>query len=474
MNVKQARPSPTNYRQTAKIRNDGTMSQEPYQRVMQSTFEKVLRSKCLGDPNIAMVFGTFVGLREHNDEVTSTVAIAGTGMNTVVHSKYLVGCDGSKSPVRKAVGIEIQDEQLPAKFFMVHFRSRDLKRMHCHGAFWHVFFTNGGILISQDEKDTWTVHQPFPLDANPADVDPAEVVFTTLGGSVGPYTVHIDEILVSGFWRPSTSTADAYGSPQGRVYLAGDSVHQCIPTGGYGMNTGVGDGWDISWKLAAVLHGFGGEQLLPSYEIERRPVGLCNAARSLELMQVHLTYLEWVRSAADGSYLCANSEESRLLHEKIVRHVKDNNTEISEEGIELDYRHPDSPVVLWEVNLTKQEPSWDLLRYTPSTLPGHRAPFLMLSDGVTSIFDLYGPWYSIVDFGADGDTAKAFSRTSNQLNIPLKAIYLPLESHLERTWDCRAVLIRPDGFVAWRLSLTAGSVDKLVARAALSVAVGLV
>lgn len=125
---------------------------------------------------------------------------------------------------------------------------------------------------------------------------------------MGPYKVDVDDTLVSGFWRPSTYPVNAYRSQEGRVFLAGDSFHQRIWAGAYGMNTGVADGWDISWKIAAVLNGFGDEQLPRSYEIERRPVGLRNVSRSWELMQVHLTYLEWVQSAPKGCLLSAESE----------------------------------------------------------------------------------------------------------------------------------------------------------------------
>ena len=82
------------------------------------------------------------------------------------------------------------------------------------------------------------------------------------------------EILVANAWTPHFVVAERYGT--GRVLLAGDAAHQYVPTGGYGMNTGIGDACDLGWKLAAVLHGFGGPHLLASYEVERRPVGLRN------------------------------------------------------------------------------------------------------------------------------------------------------------------------------------------------------
>ena len=86
------------------------------------------------------------------------------------------------------------------------------------------------------------------------------------------------EMLSCAPWRQNLLLADSYG--QGRVFLAGDAVHLVIPTGGLGMNSGVGDAIDLSWKLAATLAGWGGPDLLRSYEIERRQVGARNVEAS--------------------------------------------------------------------------------------------------------------------------------------------------------------------------------------------------
>src|SRR5712692_9189415 len=86
------------------------------------------------------------------------------------------------------------------------------------------------------------------------------------------------DMLYVGQWRQNLLLADSY--QQGRVFLAGDAVHLVIPTGGLGMNSGVGDAIDLSWKLAAVLQGWGGPNLLPSYETERRQVGERNVGAS--------------------------------------------------------------------------------------------------------------------------------------------------------------------------------------------------
>jgi 2-polyprenyl-6-methoxyphenol hydroxylase-like FAD-dependent oxidoreductase len=129
-----------------------------------------------------------------------------------------------------------------------------------------------GTLIAQNDRDIWTLHSRFPEGKTPETVNPSEIIQNFAGR---PFE---HQVLVANHWSPHLLVADAY--QRGRVLLAGDAAHQYIPTGAYGMNTGIGDAFDAGWKLAAVLLGFGGPGLIDSYEVERRPVGLRNRSAS--------------------------------------------------------------------------------------------------------------------------------------------------------------------------------------------------
>src|SRR5207244_285390 len=155
------------------------------------------------------------------------------------------------------------------------------ERLQAHGQYWHLFFARGGIVISQDEDETWTLHTLIAPDTDPASIDPVAVVRDVCGAPV-----EIDEVLEHTVWKPNVLVADSYRA--GRVFLAGDACHQVPPTGGYGMNTGVADAVDLGWKLAAALDGWGGPALLDSYEAERRPVALRNRDWAFRNLSVHL------------------------------------------------------------------------------------------------------------------------------------------------------------------------------------------
>ncbi|KAE8378186.1 FAD binding domain-containing protein [Aspergillus bertholletiae] len=446
-------PGPDEWRSRIRDKNDGSMPREPYQRCSQAVFEAWLKPLLDEHPLVDTFFGLkFESLTEKEDGVTSELVDV-AGRKHFVYSKYVIGCDGGGSRVRRNVEINLSGGPVPGKMHLVHFKSRDLDRLHRQGQFWHIFFTNGSCIISQDELDTWTVHLALPLEVETNQLDPYEVICRVLGGTSGPLEIQVDEILLHNTWRPNLAVADSYRTPKGRVFLAGDSAHQNIPTGGYGMNTGVADAFDIGWKLAAVLNGYGGEHLLASYEVERRPVALRNVERSGVHASVHRQYSEWV--AQKGlNCLLKDTSEARELKKKIADFVQEHDGENKDHGIEMGYIFPNSPVIISDGDPETFETTnvWPARNYTPSTIPGRRAPHVWLQDGQTSIVDLYGKGFTVVDFTASGEISRCFEEVASRLQVPLMRVHLPDECNVRDIWQCAAAILRPDGFVAWRHS----------------------
>ena len=337
----------------------------------------------------------------------------------------------------------------PAAMGLVHFRSRDLGVLHKQGQFWHIFFSKGGAIISQDEVDTWTVHKKISLDEYEewSKVDALDAISDVIGASSGPCPIRVDEVLLKSSWRPSIAVAECYKSPGHRVFLSGDAAHQNIPTGGYGMNTAVGDSFDLGWKLAACINGYGGKGLLSSYEKERKPVARRNIDRSGVHFEIHAAYWEWVREAGAAAVL-SKGEEGNVLRAKWNDRVTEHDGENKDHGIELGYRYNGSPIIVPDTGSI--EPPWSERHYIASTWPGARAPHVYLEDDETSIYDLFGPDFSIVDFSGDGRYAEAFVDAAKAMSVPLKSICLPKEKHARDVWERDAVLIRPDDHVAWR------------------------
>lgn len=344
--------------------------------------------------------------------------------------------------------------------WLIHFKSRDLTRLQSQGQFWHIFFTSGHAIIAQDEVDTWTLHTPIDINAAVDNLDPREAIYKGLGGETSPFQIQVDEILVTSVWRPMICLAERYTSKGGRVFLAGDSAHQNIPTGGYGMNTAVGDSFDIGWKISAVVKGYAGPSLLASYEQERRPVGARNIERSGVHYKVHSTYTQWSRDAS--GVITLSTPEGEALRERVAQLVQKQDGENRDHGIELGYRYNNSCVIA-STEDEGDEPGWTERKFTPSTWPGSRAPHVYLRDGKTSIFDLFGtgPEFTLVDFTDNAAFLEVFEPVFQARGVPYKKVHLPDETHVRIIWQRDAVLVRPDDHVAWRaaVSAQAASVD---------------
>lgn len=408
--------------------NDGTQPAQPWQRLSQIDLEPVLRAHCAHSALIQLRLGyRFVSLRQDADGVTTHVAPAGEGEGGTIRSSFVVGCDGTDSSVRDALGIPLDPTtdlaELPG-LYMVHLRSRDLAVLHRHGRFWH-YFAFRYVILAQDEVDTWTIHAHARTtqDFEPPPTDPAAFVRELLG-----VDLDIDEVLTTSRWRPHFRCAPSFRV--GRVALAGDAAHQMFPTGGYGMNTGVGDAVDIGWKLAAIVNGWGGPRLLEGYEVERRPVGARNIAMSRRHVGVHMRAGELLRGGEPLSEIAAFLQAERGENEAA--------------GVELGDRYAGSPLVQAEQGA---EPAWESLRYTPTTWPGGRPPSVVLNDG-SALFHRLGPEFTLVDFLGDGRAVPLLAAARVQ-GVPIRHTVIR-DDHAHRLWERNLVLVRPDHHVAWR------------------------
>jgi len=411
---------PSAQEQTERLRSlsDGSGPLEADMRMPQYTFEALVREQCRAHPLIDFREGcAFDALAQ--DQQGVSVQVSG-GPEAVIRAAYAVGCDGAGSAVRRLLGIALEGEALP-RAVMFHFKSRDHETLHRHGRFWHVY-APGVAVIAQDEVDTWTAHFTWPPGVEPdTDATLPDLLQQRLG-----VAVKIDEILLHTVWQPRMMLAQQYGL--GRVFLAGDAVHQVFPTGGYGMNTGIGDAVDIGWKLAAVIKGWAGSALLQSYEAERRPVAATNrdyAGRHLGVL------IEFQRQLAEG-VPCAD----------VARFVQTHTGENTSDGVEFGYRYTHSPVVCHEAGV---ETVWEAERYVPGTWPGGRAPSLFRADG-SALFDHLGPGFTLVDFSGSGAQLVSMAQT---LGMPLHHLHVS-EPQIRQAWERDLVLVRPDQHVAWR------------------------
>lgn len=443
-------PSVVEWRRRIAECRDGTMPGEPPMRVSQVEIEPVLARAVRSEPLVTARWNVaFEDLTEDAAGVTVILRQAADDATETVRCRYLVGCDGGASRVRQRLAIPLDGDSRVMRRFMTHFRSHARTVLQPWGVAWH-YQSARGTLIAQNDHDIWTLQTHWPEGQTMEEVDPRALLRAFLGCDIE------HELLVANAWTPHLLLARLYGSS--RVLLAGDAAHQYIPTGGYGMNTGIGDACDLAWKLAASLHGFGGPALLGSYDLERRPVGLRNREASRrhtmvrrEIAALYHPGLEAPGTAGDA----ARGEAGRRI-------AKIGNAENESWGVELGYVYRNSPVIVGDPETDAAD---DPLHYRPVTTPGARLPNVMLEDGAM-LFDRLGAWFTLVCFGVA--PSPALVDEAARCGVPLR-ILRPAEPWLERVYGRRLVLVRPDQHIAWR---GAACDDRTLAQAIWACALG--
>ncbi|MFD0847282.1 FAD-dependent monooxygenase [Sphingosinicella xenopeptidilytica] len=429
-------PCAAEQRNATALLNNGSGTAEPGMRISQIVLEPVLKKAIEENPLVDARFGwMFETLQQEADGVVTTIKQTDGEQRASIRSDYLIGCDGGGSRVRRAVGIELEGNHDVARIMMIHFRSDAREILARFGIAWHLQ-NHAGSLVAQDDRDTWTAHLPLLPGTDETTLD-AEAMIREFVGQDFPF-----EILMANPWTPRLVIAERYIAD--RVILAGDAAHQVIPTGGYGMNTGVGDAVDLGWKLAATIKGWGGDALLKSYESERMAVAVQNRQASERHFAVRMAILDLYVNAMTEGELDAAGPEGAARRSALSESIKTlGNAENESWGIEHGYRYPASAILAVDAG---PPPTFDPLRCIPTTYPGARLPHILLSDS-TPLLDKLGPAFSVI--AVRGGNARPFVEAADELGIPLTVAELPDQAALH-VIDRRLLLVRPDGHIAWR------------------------
>jgi len=408
--------------------DDGTLPLEPYQLVSQNHIEPLLKRVAESEtPNTTVRYGLeLIDFEQDEQGVTVTGRRADGGLETF-RCAYLVGCDGGSSTVRKRLGVKLEGRPALREVRQVIFWSEDMYERMKVGKGRHYALLSGGGLVVQGDRKEITFHTALP-----ADTDFEPILRELIGFDCDLQIRHVTS------WRPHLLLAEKYRV--GRVFIAGDSVHLVIPTGGLGMNTGVGDAFDLAWKLAGVVKGWGGEGLLEGYELERRPVGQRNIEAS-----------GW---AADGSLLWPplvtplideDSPEGHAARERLIgTYMREHGRMHGMVGAETCYSYAGSTLVAHEPG---NRPHWEISRIVPHGRPGIRIPHMWLKDG-TALQDALGYDYTFLDLRGDCDSS-GIEAAFAEIGAPLEVKRMD-EPRLRKVYNGSVFLLRPDLHIAWR------------------------
>jgi hypothetical protein len=396
-------------------------------------------------PSITVRYGCeFVSLQQ--DERGVTARVQTTGGTQEIRAAYLVGCDGGASLVRKELGIALSGEGNLLGLRQALFRCDELfDRLPIgngpgRGRHYHVADDKATFLIMQDSTKHWTLHSM---------VDGDEEMKAAFERTVGIPVKY--EMLSCAPWRQNLLLADRYG--RGRVFLAGDAVHLVIPTGGLGMNSGVGDAIDLSWKLAATIAGWGGPNILKSYEVERRQIGDRNVGASRYATIGRRKWRGMWRPDIREQTPAGAGTRARLAAVADVEQRKSNEMI----GAELGYRYVDSPIIC----NVPGGPEHLFRDYQPTTWPGARLPHVWLDDG-TPMQDRIPDGYTLLRLGNSKADTTGLERTIRARGAPVTVLDVP-DKITREIYGYDLILLRPDMHVVWRSNAAPDDAEEIAA-----------
>ncbi|MCB5364287.1 FAD-dependent monooxygenase [Pusillimonas sp. CC-YST705] len=367
------------------------------------------------------------------DGVTASIECLESGRVEQIRSRFLVGCDGGRSLVRSQLDVPMSGRSNMARFVSIYFRCPDFMQAHDfdHG---NIYFPlrkeYAGFLLNWDGGTLWTYHLILPEGKEWDDIDPAAAVCALLGKQVPLEVIEVQP------WTAHALTVDQYSV--GNVFLAGDAAHKFTPTGGLGMNTGVGDAVELGWKLEAVIKGWAPPQLLATYHTERHPIGVRNTLEAADNFDKLYSVMQY------GPELDADDEAGKALRQKLGEELQRQEKILASSGVLLGYRYNDTPICVPDGT---PEPLDDPRRYVPTARPGHRAPHVWLTPE-TSILDLFGQGFTLLDFSGE-KAGCSWAQHAQLLGVPLTVQEIS-HTGAKELYGAELVLVRPDMMVSWR------------------------
>lgn len=421
---------------------------EAGQQIPQPLVERVLREAVAREHSVTMATGwSLTGLDEHDEQVR-VEAIDQHGVSHGLRARYVLGCDGSTSVTRRAIGAFYEGSTDRRTNFNMVFRAPGLAQQVPHGPAIHYWVLDPnvpGLVGRMDLTDTWWA-MAMGVDAGAGDADPIRLVRALIGTGTAASADHIEiEIVSTDPWTARMLNAHTYGTR--RVFLVGDAAHLNPPWGGHGFNTAVGDAANLGWKLTAVLQGWASENLLRSYELERRPV----AQQTIDLATSNMAQLS--TEFADPLLSAPGPEGDAARTAAAARIQVAKHGEFHSLGLVLGYHYGDSPVIVADGT---PEPDIDPTHYEPTARPGARLPHRWLPDG-RSIYDALGPDLTLLRLDPDADP-DPFVISASKHGMPLQLLDMYTlgctPTDLAEQYQAKMLLVRPDQHVAWRTPST--------------------
>lgn len=416
-------------------------SPQKRERCPQNFFDPVLQRFARSTERAELLYQTELeSFEDCGDHVLATVRDTQSGTRRQIEAQYLVGCDGGASVVRQGLGIGMTGDGVLTYTTNVIFRCDGLEHLHNKKpGYRYIFIGPEGTwatLVAINGRDQWRFSLVGDSERRAIGEDEIRKAIVRAVGREFDF-----EILSVLPWVRRQLVADQYR--KGRVFIAGDAAHLTSPTGGFGMNTGILDVVNLSWKLAGTLEGWGGPELLESYEFEQLPVAVRNVTEAGENLRRMLSPRVLRPEPATFDSDSPNMEEARREYGE--RYTEMMKREWFSIGIHLGYVYENSPIVISD---DTAPPPNEVARYAQTARPGSRAPHVWLAEGQSTL-DFFGKEFVLLRFGDDRPEVEALTLAASTAGLPFKVVDIT-HAEAEAVYERKLVLVRPDGSVAWR------------------------
>lgn len=432
---------------------------EPPHRINQIYLEPILLEHAAALPGVTLLNRTQVKAFEQNarDEygVAATALDLDDGSTRTLRARFMVGCDGGASPVRKQIGAKLEGTAVIQRVQSTHIRAPQLRALIPGKPAWSYYSMNPrrcGTTFAIDGHETWLVHNHLNAEEPEFDsVDRDTSIREILG--VGPDFEY--EVISKEDWVGRRLVADRFRN--GRVFLAGDSAHLWVPYAGYGMNAGIADAINLSWLLAACVQGWADERILDAYEAERQPITEQVSRFAMDHAQKMIRARRAVPADIEAPGAKGDALRADIGHEAYELNVQ----QFCCAGLNFGYYYTGSPVIAYD---DATPPDYSMGSFTPSTVPGCRAPHFWLAEG-RSLYDAFGPSYTLLRFDRNVDVS-ALQRDAAIACMPLTVLDVGPSNvpHVPPEYEHALVLCRADQHVMWRGNQLPQESAALVAR----------
>lgn len=377
------------------------------------------------------------------DAETATIrcAVLTDGSTLALRARYVVGCDGGRSLVRKTMGAQLVGDEVVQRVQSTCVRAPDLLSRLQAPAAWAMFTVNprrSGNVYAIDGRETWLIHNYLrDHEADFESVDRDWAIRTILG--VGPDFSY--EMLSKEDWFGRRLVANRMR--EGRLFIAGDAAHLWVPYAGYGMNAGIADAENLAWHLAAQFDGWATPQALDAYERERHPI--TEQVSHFAMNHAHAMSQRRRAIPADIEDEGPTGDASRRSFGQDLYEL--NVQQYCCAGLNFGYYYDDSPLVAYD---DEAAPDYSMGSFTPSNVPGCRAPHLWLAQG-KSLLDALGPGYTLLCHAqAPLEPVAVLQQAMQAAGVPLSVVSLDVSVTLPPSYRHTWHLIRQDSHVVWR------------------------